>query len=295
MSSFAEALKSGTFAVTTEMVPPKGTDLAPLLEKAEMLKGLVDGFNLTDSASSRMTMAPLAVAHLLLDRGVEPILQFTCRDRNRIALQSDLLSAHALGISDVLCMSGDDPTAGDHPDAKPVFDLDAITLLRAISSLNAGEDMTGHRLRGAPSFFVGAVANPGAADLDKELRRMEEKIAAGAGFFQTQGVYDPRAFETFMGGARRLGVPVLAGHILLKSADMARRLNATLPGFFVPDEVIRDLDEAEGRPEKSVEVAARVIEQIKPLCQGIHIMAIGWESRIPEVLRAAGIKTAPEG
>ncbi len=183
MSGFADVLKSGRFAVTTEMVPPKGTDLAPLLKKAEMLKEAVDGFNLTDSANSRMTMAPLAVAHLLLDRGVEPVLQFTCRDRNRIALQSDLLSAHALGVSNVLCMSGDDPTAGDHPEAKPVFDLDAVTLLWAISSLNAGEDMTGHRLRGAPGFFVGAVANPNATGLDRELRRMEEKVEAGAGFF----------------------------------------------------------------------------------------------------------------
>ena len=295
MSRFAEALRSGRFAVTTEMVPPKGTDLAPLLKKAEMLKEAVDGFNLTDSANSRMTMAPLAVAHLLLDRGVEPVLQFTCRDRNRIALQSDLLSAHALGVSNVLCMSGDDPIAGDHPEAKPVFDLDAVTLLWAISSLNAGEDMTGHRLRGAPGFFVGAVANPNATGLDRELRRMEEKVEAGAGFFQTQAVYDPGAFEKFMGEAQRFGAPVLAGHILLRSADMARRLNATLPGFFVPEEIIRELDEAKDRAGKSVEIAARVIEQIKPLCQGVHIMAVGWESRIPEVLRAAGIRTAPEG
>ncbi|MDP6548920.1 MAG: methylenetetrahydrofolate reductase [Dehalococcoidia bacterium] len=295
MSRFAEALRSGRFAVTTEMVPPKGTDLAPLLEKAETLNGLVDGFNLTDSASSRMTMAPLAAAHLLLDRGLEPILQLTCRDRNRIALQSDLLSAHALGISNVLCMSGDDPAAGDHPDAKAVFDLDAITLLRAISSLNAGEDMMGHRLRGAPSFFVGAVANPGAADLDKELQRMEEKVEAGAGFFQTQAVYEPGTFEKFMDQARRFGAPVLAGHILLRSAEMARRLNATLPGFFVPEEVIRELEGAEDRAKKSVEIAARVIERIMPVCQGVHIMAVGWEQRIPEVLRAAGIRPAPEG
>jgi 5,10-methylenetetrahydrofolate reductase len=277
------------------MVPPKGTNLAPLLEKAETLKGLVDGFNLTDSASSRMTMAPLAVAHLLLDRGLEPILQFTCRDRNRIALQGDLLSAHALGISNVLCMSGDDPAAGDHPDAKGVFDLNAITLLQAITSLNAGEDMTGHRLRGAPSFFAGAVANPGATGLDTELRRMEEKVEAGAGFFQTQAVYDPVAFEKFMGKARRIGAPVLAGHIMLRSAEMARRLNATLPGFHVPEEIIRELEGAEDRAAKSVEIAARVIEQIRPVCQGVNIMAVGWESRIPEVLRAAGIEPAPQG
>jgi 5,10-methylenetetrahydrofolate reductase len=295
LSRFAEALRSDKFVVTTEMVPPKGTNLAPLLEKAGALKGLVDGFNLTDSASSRMTMAPLAAAHPLLDRELEPILQFTCRDRNRIALQGDLLSAHALGVSNVLCMSGDDPAAGDHPEAKAVFDLNAITLIQAISSLNSGADMSGHRLRGAPSLFAGAVANPGASDLDQELRRMEEKVKAGAGFFQTQAVYDPRAFEKFMEEARRFGAPVLAGHIMLRSAGMARRLNATLPGFHVPEEIIRELEWAEDRAAKSVEIAARVIEQIRPLCQGVHIMAVGWESRVPEVLRAAGIKPAPEG
>jgi 5,10-methylenetetrahydrofolate reductase len=155
--------------------------------------------------------------------------------------------------------------------------------------------MTGHRLRGTPSLFAGAVANPGAADLDKELRRMEEKVEAGASFVQTQAVYEPGAFEKFMDGARRLGAPVLAGHIMLRSADMARRLNATLPGFHVPEGIIRELEGAEDPAGKSMEVAARVIEQIKPVCQGIHIMAVGWESRIPGVLRAAGIEPAAAG
>ena len=191
MSNLADALKSGKFVVTTELNPPKGTTLGPLFNKAERLRGVVDAFNLTDSHSSRMSMAPLAVGHLLLERGIEPILQLTCRDKNRIALQSDLLGADALGISNVLCMSGDHPSAGDHPDAKPVFDLDAIALLRAISSLQSGEDLGGKELKGSPSFFAGAVVNPGAPDLDKELRRMEQKIEAGCELLPDAGRLRP--------------------------------------------------------------------------------------------------------
>ena len=289
MGKFAESLRAGKFVVTSELNPPKGTDVAPLLDKAELLRDRVDAFNLTDSHSSRMTMAPLAVAHLLLDRGFEPILQLTCRDRNRIALQSDLLGAHALGVSNVLCMTGDHPGAGDHPDAKPVFDLGAVSLLRAIESLQSGEDLGGSKLRSAPSFTAGAVVNPGAPDLDVELRRMEEKIEAGASFFQTQAIYDLPAFERFMDAARQYNVAIIAGLIMLKSGAMARNLNANLPGVSVPDELIKELDDAEDRRGKGVEITARLAAAIKPMCQGIHIMAIGWESRIPGVLEAAGI------
>ena len=289
MSDFAAALQSGKFVVTSELNPPKGTDLASLLEKAEMLRDMVDAFNLTDSHASRMTMAPLAVAHLLLDRGIEPILQLTCRDKNRIALQSDLLGAHALGISNVLCMTGDDPSTGDHPDAKAVFDLEAIALLRAVSSLRSGNDIGGSQLKGAPAFNAGAVVNPGAPDLEKELKRMEEKIEAGASFFQTQAVYDAGAFEKFMNAVRRYNVPILAGFLMLKSGNMARNLNANLPGVAVPQEIVQEMDETGDRGATSVGIAGRIIQDIRPMCQGVHIMAIGWEARIPQVLQAAGI------
>ena len=289
MSDFAAALQSGKFVVTSELNPPKGTDLASLLEKAVMLRDMVDAFNLTDSHASRMTMAPLAVAHLLLDRSIEPILQLTCRDKNRIALQSDLLGAHALGISNVLCMTGDDPSTGDHPDAKAVFDLEAIALLRAVSSLRSGNDIGGSQLKGAPAFNAGAVVNPGAPDLEKELKRMEEKIEAGASFFQTQAVYDAGAFEKFMNAVRRYNVPILAGFLMLKSGNMARNLNANLPGVSVPQEIVQEMDEAGDRPATSVVIAGRIIQDIRPMCQGVHIMAIGWEARIPQVLQAAGI------
>lgn len=282
-------MQSGKFVVTSELNPPKGTDLASLLEKAEMLRDMVDAFNLTDSHASRMTMAPLAVAHLLLDRGIEPILQLTCRDKNRIALQSDLLGAHALGISNVLCMTGDDPSTGDHPDAKAVFDLEAIALLRAVSSLRSGNDIGGSQLKGAPAFNAGAVVNPGAPDLEKELKRMEEKIEAGASFFQTQAVYDAGAFEKFMNAVRRYNVPILAGFLMLKSGNMARNLNANLPGVAVPQEIVQEMDETGDRGATSVGIAGRIIQDIRPMCQGVHIMAIGWEARIPQVLQAAGI------
>ena len=276
--------------MTAELNPPKGTDLTGLLGKADVLRGSVDAFNITDSAASRMTMSGLSAAHLLADRGVETILQISGRDRNRIALQSDLLGAAALGLSNVLCMSGDPPSSGDHPDAKPVFDLDAIALLQAGSALASGSDLAGRPLRGRPSFCLGAVATPGAADMDKELRRTEDKVRAGARFFQTQAVYDPAQLQRFVESARPLGVPILAGIILLKSGDMARSLNANLPGVDVPESLIEELDHAEDRRRASVEIAGRTVRQIRSLCQGVHIMAIGWESLIPRVLEAAGLE-----
>jgi methylenetetrahydrofolate reductase (NADH) len=292
MASFAEAIDSGRFLVTAELNPPKGTDLTDLLRKAERLRGWVDAFNLTDSASAIMTMAPIAAASLLKQHGFEPILQITGRDRNRIAIQGDMLAASALGVQAVLCMGGDPPGAGDHPDAKPVFDLDTIAIIQAAASLVAGKDMYGHELKGNAAFMPGAVANPGAPDLEKELTRMEEKIEAGARFFQTQAVYDVKAFEAFMKGASKLKVPVIAGHIVLKSGDMARRLNATLPGVAVPETLIDELDSASDKPAKSIEIGGRLISQLKESAGGVHVMAIGWEARIPAILEAGGVERA---
>ena len=292
MSRFSEALESERFLVTAELNPPKGTDVGPLLEKADSLKETVDAFNLTDSHSSRMSMSPVAVAHLLADGGIESILQMTCRDKNRIALQADLLAAHALGASNILCMSGDPPGTGDHPDAKAVFDIDAIGLLQAISSLSSGKDLGGKELKGAPDLCAGAVANPGADDLDKELRRLEDKLEAGAVFFQTQSIYEPAVLERFMRAIEQYDVPILAGFIMLKSARMAKNFDENLPGVSVPDWIIDELDGAEDRGATSEEIASRVIEQIRPMCRGVHVMAIGWESRIPAVLERAGLTAA---
>ncbi len=282
MTLFAER----EFAITTELNPPKGTDLAPLLAKAEALRSVVDAFNLTDSHTARMSMAPIAAAARLADAGLTPILQITCRDRNRIALQADALAAAALGVRHILTMTGDHPAGGDHPDAKPVFDVDSTSLLAALSALTAGSDMSGSALRGAPDLTLGAVVNPGADDLDTEIRRMEQKIEAGAAFFQTQAVYDAAEFERFMGRVDGFGVPVLAGCIMLKSANMARNLNANVPGISVPDGIINELAAASDRRSASAQIAARTIRAIRPMCQGAHIMAIGWEELIPRVVEA---------
>lgn len=289
MPSFAETLNSGRFIVTAELNPPKGTDLSEMMRKAESLRGYVDAFNLTDSASAVMTMAPIAAAAKLKDAGFEPIIQVTSRDRNRIAVQGDLLAGAALGLSTVVCMGGDPPGAGDHPEAKGVFDLDTLALLKAVTALNAGQDFMGNALKGAPSFALGAVCNPGADDLDREIARMKEKVDEGSQFFQTQAVYEPEKFARFMERAREFGKPVIAGIILLKSGGMAKRLNETLPGVHVPDELIEEMEAAEDKSAKSIEIASRLIDQIKDVGQGAHLMAIGWESRIPAILEASGI------
>ena len=289
MQTFSKVLESGRFVVTSELNPPKGTDLSILFRHAEALNGMVDAFNVTDSAGANMTMAPFAAAHIMLDKGIEPILQVTGRDRNRIALEGEILAASALGITNILCMSGDPPGRGDHPDAVGVFDLRAETLLDAVKSMNSGADMYGNELKGTPSIFAGAVANPGADDVDHELARMEEKVRRGAAFFQTQAVYDAAAFEKFMETARGFGVPVLAGMIVLKSARMARFLNDKLPGVSVPQSIIAEMDSARDRPAAGVQIAARLIREVRDMCDGTHIMAIGWESRIPAILAAADL------
>ena len=287
MTRFSDSLKSNNFLVTAELTPPKGTDLGPIFDKAEYLKDAVCAFNLTDSHRSMMSMSPLAVAHLLAGKGIESILQITCRDRNKIALQADLLAAYALGASNILCLTGDHPQNGDHPDAKPVFDMEAVALLRTIKSLESGVDMNGNPLNGTPEYCAGAVANPGAEDLGKELSRLEDKLDAGASFFQTQAVYDPSTLEKFMKVAEQYNVPILAGHIMLKSSKMAKDFDENLPGVSVPNWIIENLDKADNRGLASVEIAAKVIHDIKDLCSGVHIMAIGWEKRIPDVIQRA--------
>lgn len=289
LGKFSEALVSGKFVVTTELNPPKGTDLSTLFKHAEALSGMVDAFNMTDSAGANMAMAPIAAAHLMLDRGIEPILQVTGRDRNRIALEGEVLAAAALGINNLLCMSGDPPGRGDHPDAKGVFDLKAETLLEAVKAMNSGTDMYGNELKGTPSLFAGAVANPGSDDVEKELARMEEKVRMGAAFFQTQAVYDAASFEKFMETAQGFGVPVLVGMIVLKSARMAQFLNDKLPGVSVPQSIIDEMESAEDKSATSIHITARLIREMRGMCNGTHIMAIGWESRIPAILDAAGI------
>ena len=290
--SLKGALDSGKFLITAEIGPGKGTDTGALLEDASAVKDCVDAINVTDMQSSVMRLASMPVCHLLKDIGVDPVLQVTCRDRNRLAIQADLLGAWALGIRNVLALTGDHPTLGDHPQAKPVFDLDSVSLLEVITKLGSGVDMAGHELKGAPDFLSGAVVNPGAdteAAIELQIIKMEKKIAAGARFFQTQAVYDFDLFEKFMRRVEGLNVPIIGGVILLKSAGMARFMNKNVAGVFVPAPLIKEMTDTKDRVKKSVEIAARIVKRLKKLCQGVHIMALGWEKMIPAVLDQADI------
>ena len=289
MSNLSDSLANNDFTLTAELNPPKGTDLRDLFDAGEALRHLVTAFNLTDSAASRMTMAPIAVAHLLRDRGIESTLQIAGRDRNRLAIQADMLAAHALGVANIVCMTGDPPSAGDHPEAKPVFDLGAEDILKAASSLASGRDLSGNSLKDGPNFYRGAVVNVAVPDLGTEIARMEKKIESGAQFFQTNAVYDPSGFEAFMKRVEEFNVPVLAGIIMLKSARQARYMTERIPGVVVPDHLTEELENAENLAETSIDITGGIVRNVAPMCQGVHIMAIGWEHRIPAVMEAAGM------
>lgn len=288
--TFKEKLKAGNFLVTSEIGPPKGIETGKILEEAELIRGKVDALNVTDLQSSVMRLGSLAVCSILKNKGFDPIFQVTCRDRNRLALQSDLLSAAALGIENLLLLTGDHPTLGDHPEAKPVFDLDSVQLLQVAKKLQEGFDMKGNKLDGAaPKFCMGAVVNPGADPLEPQIAKMEKKIQAGAEFFQTQAIYDIGTFEKFLNKTKHLKVPVSAGIVLLKSAGMAKFMNKNVAGIFVPDNLIKEMEETKDKVAKSVEIAARLIKELKPMCQGIHIMPIGWDKYVPRVIEASGL------
>lgn len=287
MSNLSDAFKSGKFVVTAELGPAKGIDMHEYLENMNLIKGRVAAVNVTDQQSAVMRTGSLAGCMLLRQNGLEPILQMTCRDRNRIALQSDLLNAAVLGIENVLCLTGDYVTLGDHPQAKPVFDLDSVSLLQAARSLESGKDLSGKELKGSPKYFLGACVTPGADPLGPQLIKLEKKVKAGAQFIQTQAVYEPGKFEAFMREAKMLGVPVMVGIVLLRSAAMARFMNKNVAGIHVPDALIDEIDKAEDKAKKGIEIAARLINEMKGMCQGAHIMAIGLEHRVPAILDAA--------
>lgn len=287
MSRLKKCLEEGAFVVTGEIGPPKGVDLEECMNSIEKIGGYVTAVNVTDLQSAVMRIGSLAVCVKLVERGIEPVFQITCRDRNRLALQSDLLSAWAMGISNVLCITGDHPALGDHIEAKPVYDLDSVQLLKAASLLNQGQDMTGHELEGKPDFFLGAVVTPEADLLDLQIIKMEKKIKAGARFFQTQAVYDPDRFEKFMKRVQDFGVPVLAGLVVLKSAGMALYMNENVAGVNVPESIINEMERTpkDDRKKKAVEITARIIRQVKPLCHGVHIMPLGWDELIPNIVK----------
>jgi methylenetetrahydrofolate reductase (NADPH) len=293
MSELSRKIAARKFVITTELTPPKGIDLTDIFAKADAVKGLVDAINLTESPRARMAIEPKSVARLLIERGVEPIVQFTARDRNRIALQSDILGAAALGASNVLFMRGDNPQNGDHPDAKPVFDLDTLQMLEVARALNAGHDLAGNALKGAPQLFIGATANPGGSDLNSEIANTHRKIAAGAQFLQTQAVYDADTVIRFASGANLASTALIVGIIPLKSSKMAKWLNANIPGIRVPEALIQEMDavagDAAAELRASIDITGRIIKLVKPHCAGVHMMMMGWEQHLPAFLAAANL------
>ena len=279
----------GRFVVTGEVGPAKGADATEALDGAARMADSVDAINVTDSQSAVMRLGSMAVAHLLKQKGIEPVFQLTCRDRNRIALQSDLLSASALGIENVLCITGDHMVLGDHPEAKKVFDLDSVQLLAAAKGLNEGLDLAGHEVDPPPSFCLGAVVNPGSDDLEMQLIKMRKKIDAGAEFFQTQAVFDPDTFSRFMEKAVRFSVPVMVGIVPLKSAAMANYMDANIAGVTVPGPIVDRLRETpkEDRKKVSIEIAADLARRMKGLCQGVHLMPLGWDDVVAPIVEVA--------
>ena len=290
-SLFEEKLHSGKFLVTTEVGPPKGTDVSELVHHIDLLKDRVDAINVTDHQSSVMRYPSLGGCLLVKERGGEPILQMTCRDRNRMALQADLLFADSRGIRNVLALTGDSVDIGDHPEVKPVFDIESVQLIRMIRTLESGKDAAGNDLRGAPSFCIGASVHPGADFIEPQLIKFEKKIAAGAQFFQTQGVFELGSLRRFMQYASQFNVKILAGIIVLASARMAKYMNENVPGIIIPKEVIDELATAEkGKGlQKGIEMAVRLIRGIREerLCDGVHIMAVGNERIVPEIIERA--------
>lgn len=283
MSRLAQQLAAGHFVVTGEIAPPKGADPAAALTAAAHLRDLT-AVNVTDNQGANMRMSPLALATLLRRDGFEPILQLTCRDRNRMALQSDLLGAAALGVDNLLLLSGDHPRFGDHPEARPVFDLDSVQLLQTVAALNRGVDLAGRPLQGAPAFFAGAAVAPAAEPFELMLSKVEKKAAAGACFFQSQAVFEVAALERFMSAVRPLGVPVLVGVLLLRSAASARYLNAHIPGVQVPDALIERLDKATQPLLEGVAMARDLVRAARDLCQGVHLMTLGHDAQIAAIL-----------
>ncbi|MBQ8621021.1 MAG: methylenetetrahydrofolate reductase [Oscillospiraceae bacterium] len=288
-----ELFDNGEFVVTAEVGPPKGINMDHVVEEAKTYLSGITAVNVTDNQSSVMRIGSLPACIALKNAGLTPIYQTTCRDRNRLALQSDLLGAAMLGIENILCLTGDHTKMGDHPGAKPVFDLDSVSLLHTVCQLEKGVDLGGNALVGEPPKFAkGAVVSPCSDSVDAQLAKMERKVMAGADYFQTQAVFEPEKFIKFMEKAKQFGKPVQLGVIIPKSAGMAKFMNKNVAGVHVPQEMIDALAADKERAKAGitgVEIAAQIIKECKPYCQGVHIMALGWESKVPDLLKLAGI------
>lgn len=291
MLNLREACEAGEFIITAESPPPKGTDIGLFKKRAEGLLGKVHALNVTDNQAAIMRSASLAVSKVLLDMGHDPVYQITGRDRNRLAIQSDLLGAQILGIRNVLCLTGDYVTVGNQKESKPVFDLESVQILKVVQDLNAGQDMVGNTLKGGTTLLAGGVAMPETHPIAPMMIKFQKKIIAGARFFQTQAVFNPDRFKYFMDFARQFDVKIFVGILLLRSERMASFVANHIPGINVPDQLIRKLSRAgsEGALEAGIEIAVNTIEAVRDMCDGVHIMAIGAEKQIPVIIEAAGL------
>lgn len=286
MSQLSDSLNDGRFVVTAEIAPPKGTNLAPALAEAQQFEGIT-AVNVTDNQGANMRLSSLALAAQLQQAGIETILQLTCRDRNRMALQSDLLGAAAMGIENLLLLSGDHSKFGDHPDARPVFDLDSVQLLDMTAGLMAGVDMVGKQLDGVPHFFPGAAVNPAAEPFELMFQKVSKKVESGARFFQTQSIFSRESLERFMLAMEPLQTPAIAGVLLIRSAKMARFLNENIPGVKVPEILVERLDKAQDPMAEGIAIARETVGWARELCQGVHLMTLGHEDKIPAILAEA--------
>ncbi|NOL48443.1 5/10-methylenetetrahydrofolate reductase [Synechococcus sp. MIT S9220] len=292
-SALQRSLEAGAVTVTAEVMPPRGGDPSHTLAMANLLRDWVQAINVTDGSRAVMRMSSLAVCRLLLDAGLEPVLQMAGRDRNRIGIQADLLGAHALGIRNLLCLTGDSVKAGDQPSVRPVHELESVRLLQQVSSFNRGEDPVKESLPDGPTaLFAGAAADPHCASWSGLKRRLERKREAGARFVQTQMVMDPQVLERFCRDmAAPMELPVLAGVFLLKSARNASFINQKVPGANIPDSLIARLDAASDPAAEGIAIAAEQVRQFAGIAQGVHVMAVRAEERIPEVLERAGLSS----
>lgn len=295
-----KVLASGKFAVTAEAGPPKGTSVEVMQKKGELLRHCCDAVNVTDNQTAIVRMSSLAGCMLLKQQGVEPVMQIVVRDRNRLAIQSDVLGAVALGIGNILCLSGDHQKFGNHPTAKGVFDIDSIQLIQTLKQMREEKKfLSGDDISGEVPLFIGAAANPFADPFEYRVSRLAKKIKAGADFIQTQAVYDLDRFAKWIEMARERGLDkqthILAGVIPIKSAGMARYMRDYVPGVNVPDEVVARMENADNAKEEGVSIILEIIEHLKEMSgvHGIHIMAVGWEDIVPELVAKAGLMPRP--
>jgi len=294
-----EAVASGRFIVTGELGPPLGASAAAVAKKAEHFRGLADAVNTTDNQSGIVRMSSIAAARLLLEAGVDPVVQMTCRDRNRLGLQSDVLGASGLGVTNFLLLTGDHVTLGNQPDARPVYDLDSVQLIAAARGMREGRFMNGEEMKSPPVMLIGGAANPFAEPMGLRLIRLAKKVEAGADFIQTQAVFDLPRFRRWMAGVRDLGlherVKVLAGVLPARSARALERMRKDVSGMLIPDEVVRRMESAANPEDEGVRVACETIAALREVegVAGVHVMPVMWESVMPRIVEGAGL--APAG